>query len=478
MVDYLHPVVDGATQAMAVGLSFLGSYITIVFCEQFRLCTLGAYKSTFLGRRGLFIFMALALGGVGIWLMFYISLSSLKVKQKVDGTFETVEFSFYPVIIALMASLVLSFCGLYISSMDKMFGKTKQEIVEQFVSDTKKLTFAQIKAISHFRMVFIIATEELWYFAGGGFVTGSGVALSACLALYSIEMSHISFEWDIGVICGAVIFSWFASAVVFWILFRLLSVYPHMEWLRVLSAFLMAGTISCVHFITFSGMKFQSHPGYEEKGYSSVFKHSVELRESTFYIVATVVAIIYVFSLVIIAISDLRTWIYNMSNTLRQHQDLLDILRRNPEDETIISAYVSKRPMMGVCHRFSKNSENKNSSSLHPSINTQQRPQPSDHESKQSLNSVRTTRLYSLMRIPFSSKSRKYVAGTVRRPSSSSIVPCETGSEEENPPPPPQSEPSTPTTPVITIHFKSPRTKPGSEIMRQESIAEVDEKLV
>lgn len=66
--------------------------------------------------------------------------------------------------------------------------------------------------------------------------------------------------WNIGVICGATILSWFVNIVAFWILFRLLSLYPHLEWLRLASAGLMAFNVYIVRAIAYGGLVYRCVP--------------------------------------------------------------------------------------------------------------------------------------------------------------------------------------------------------------------------
>ncbi len=54
--------------------------------------------------------------------------------------------------------------------------------------------------------------------------------------------------WDEGIIAASILIALVASTAAFWILFRLLSLYPHMEVLRLASAFIMALAVCGMHY--------------------------------------------------------------------------------------------------------------------------------------------------------------------------------------------------------------------------------------
>ena len=81
---------NGGKFAASIGLSIIGAYITICFCEQFRLCSLGNHTSKLLSKNGLFALMTLSYGGVAIWSMNVIGLSDLSVNLP-DGTPKTLK---------------------------------------------------------------------------------------------------------------------------------------------------------------------------------------------------------------------------------------------------------------------------------------------------------------------------------------------------------------------------------------------------
>lgn len=63
---------------------------------------------------------------------------------------------------SLILVLVTTTTGAVISSYDRMFCRTKQEIVEAFIKHTAgELSMSEIKKITVFRMIRIISTKAL-----------------------------------------------------------------------------------------------------------------------------------------------------------------------------------------------------------------------------------------------------------------------------------------------------------------------------
>ncbi len=139
---------NGEMMTVAVGLAVIGSYLTICFCEQFRLCSVGGHTSKLLSKSGLFALMTLSFGGVGVWSFNFVAYSALSVKLQ-NGSFCHVDIQLIPMMSAFVILMTFALLGLYVSSLDKMFAKSKQQIVEQFVAESSKLSMRQIQKITN-----------------------------------------------------------------------------------------------------------------------------------------------------------------------------------------------------------------------------------------------------------------------------------------------------------------------------------------
>eukprot|EP01037_Dinobryon_pediforme_P021786 gene21786-22755_t len=91
--------------------------------------------------------------------------------------------------ISLIAVVLTVFAGLVIASRDRMFCKTKTEIIEMFMNDAKQLSIAEIRKITATRMLVLIATKELGTLVAGGVTTSAGVCI-----MHYIGMASMVFD--------------------------------------------------------------------------------------------------------------------------------------------------------------------------------------------------------------------------------------------------------------------------------------------
>ncbi len=287
--------------------------------------------------------MALSFGGVAVWSHNFIMLSDLRI-QLPAGNWSDIDFKLIPLVTTLLTSICLSFLGFYVSAQDKMFAKSKQQIVEQFVADANKMSMKQIKKITNLKMMFIISTQSLHYLLLGGIVTGSGVNLTMCLGMWSLAFTQIDVVWNVGAICGAVAFAWVASTIALWILFRLLSLYPHIESLRLLSASVMALMIGVSHLLVQDGVNFRVNSFVASETAGQPVKNHLHIYVVFYGVLIASVA--FCFMLVMVSMSDLRSWLYQLSAQNSNHELLLERLaKENPLNADIIAIFAKKHEL-------------------------------------------------------------------------------------------------------------------------------------
>ena len=80
--------------------------------------------------------------------------------------------------------VLLELLGLYISSFDEMFGKSKQEVIEIYVKHASKLTLAEVQKITPMKMIWIVSTHSLGYLLCGGVTAGAGAGAGVSLMHY------------------------------------------------------------------------------------------------------------------------------------------------------------------------------------------------------------------------------------------------------------------------------------------------------
>ena len=81
----------------------------------------------------------------------------------------------------------------------------------------------------------------------GGIVGATGVCV-----MHYVGMSAVVFdgyiEWNVGIVIASVIIALIAATAAFWILFRLLSLFPHLEMLRLVVAIIMTVAVNGMHY--------------------------------------------------------------------------------------------------------------------------------------------------------------------------------------------------------------------------------------
>ncbi|KAJ1442594.1 hypothetical protein B484DRAFT_476217 [Ochromonadaceae sp. CCMP2298] len=129
---------------LAWGIAYIGSYLSITCCEQYRLCRLNLTASRYIPAWGYLALMALCLGGVGIWSMHFIGMSSMELRLS-NGEVAEVRYNLALSLLSLVLTLSFVGLGMYICSLDRVFTMTRMEIVEDFVAGAKNLTIKQVQ---------------------------------------------------------------------------------------------------------------------------------------------------------------------------------------------------------------------------------------------------------------------------------------------------------------------------------------------
>ncbi len=126
---------------------------------------------------------------------------------------------------------------------------------------------------------------------------------------------HLAFNY--GMVAGSVIIAVVASILAFWTLFRLLSIYPQKEILRIACAVFLAGAKSGVHFL---GMK-SAYYMYTPLQHGQPWVTSISAAVA--YKVALITTLCFILVLMAIIMADLRAWLYGFASKLNLADDLI-----------------------------------------------------------------------------------------------------------------------------------------------------------
>ncbi len=248
-----------------------------------------------------------------------------------DDQGNIVPITFNPVlsILALLSGFIGQVIGVYIACGDRFYAKSKAEILEFFV-ETRSLE--EILSYSESYVTFLLISQELTHSLIGGISSSIGLTGVYFIGLASLEFpGYVTFN---GGIIFAALFTGF-SAVIFayWLFFRLLSILPNIELIRIAVAVAGGIAISAIHYIAMIGTKF--HIDYSRTTKQSWKIDLMTSNDVLYPVLLGAMIILWLISMIVFA--DLRTKINayrvhlqklspneNLSELLRKAENLLD----------------------------------------------------------------------------------------------------------------------------------------------------------
>lgn len=278
-------------------------------------------------------------------------MGSLQLKTQ-EGVIVQFEFSVGLTVASIFASLICIYLGLIISSRDRAYTKSKEGIKEMTFIDASELTIKEIKGTN---FVFLALFKNPYPLVLGGFVTAAGIVV-----MHYIGMMAMVFEGttslDMGLVAASVIIAIVASIAAFWILFRLLALYPNNESFRLLGSIVMAVAINGMHYTGAGAANYDYNPNSPALSYDA---HQTVSSSVAVFVVLTV-AILFLFSISFSISVDLRTGIRTRSKVLSQIDTLVmeynTFATRNLEKSLDIKQFIIKYEGILSGEKFDKDS--------------------------------------------------------------------------------------------------------------------------
>lgn len=311
----------------SIGISFLGTYTATTLSEQYRVsCKMKNNLKSYL-----YLFaMAVSTGGVAIWSMHFVGMGSLVLEYRENGkeAVMTQNFDITLTILSLFLAISSVFLGIFIASHDSFYRKEPHEIFAFLVEKgTKKLSISNMQSSSALWALTLFT--ELQYLVFGGFITGFGVCLMHYVGMMSMTL-NMAITWDTGIVAASVIIACLASIAANWILFRLLALYPRREYLRILSAVLMCIAVCGMHYTGMMAASYhQLHPspaGSRHWNLPLVSKGYIGSHEAIFIALTFGISLSWI--LIMIALSDLRSWHYSLNQGLNESRKMVMSMSR------------------------------------------------------------------------------------------------------------------------------------------------------
>jgi NO-binding membrane sensor protein with MHYT domain len=297
---------------LSTGVGFIGAFAAVSLCEQYRLSTL-AKSST--SRIALMTFVAISLGGVGIWAVHYITTASFTLS--IDGVNVPVRYNGTYLAVSLIVVTIMELLGLYCASTDKCFNKSKKEIIEmvmQHASD--KYSLAELKQMGDFRILRIVFSHSLSRIVFGGVIAGGGVAAMHYLGMMSMEFQG-TIRYNAGLVAVSVLVAIASVIGGFWVFFRILSVFPSLDILRIACALNGMISLSGVHYIGMVSATFDYDPD------ATLPNENSTISSHTLLIGVLAAALIFCVIMQVYVLSDLRAWLLHTSTQLRQADSII-----------------------------------------------------------------------------------------------------------------------------------------------------------
>lgn len=307
--------------ALSFAFAFLGAYVTITLGEQFRLTT-KENRPKLLPKSILLTLMSCSLGGVAIWVMHQIGMQGMRLERH-NGERIMMKYDIGYLMISLVAVLLTTYAGLWVASKDKMFTYDEAEHVNKYVVEIRTKKFSEISKIdSKMKFIFKTLFKDLHWIAIGGIITGTGVCVMHYLGLTSIVMDG-TVEYQGGIVFLSVLIAAVTATVAYWILFRLLAVYPYIEALRLASSVIAMIATNGMHYTGMGAALYSYSEGKSKTAYHRLYADEPLVSEEMVAIVSIILAMAFLWLTTIAILADLRAWLYNASLTVKRCDELI-----------------------------------------------------------------------------------------------------------------------------------------------------------
>ena len=169
-------------------------------------------------------------------------------------------------------------------------------------------------------IIFLALFKNVERLMIGGFVTAIGVCVMHYLGMSAI-VTDARIEYNAGIVAASILIAVIAASAGYWILFRLLALYPHIELLRLISSFIVAIAVNGMHYTGMAATRFIYVPDYASRISQA---HTVSSEAAVGG--AIVASMIFLLFVLLMTTADLRAWFYMNSRTVRDADQIIEML--------------------------------------------------------------------------------------------------------------------------------------------------------
>jgi len=340
--DELHEHVSPSPVVVSFILAFIGAYSTVCLAEQHRIA--GSLKPKIVSRPLYLVLMAFSLGAGCIWSMHFVGMSSVELSDS-DGKIVQVNYDVIESLLSMMACVICVYVGLYISSRDKMFCRDKEEIFQLIVEEGKKDSMDAVRSKHYLIKVALFrGTGPLLL---GGVIAGGGVCIMHYIGMIAIQ-GKLKIHWNAGIVAASVVIAVVAATAAFWILFRVLALYPAVESLRFLSSLVAALAVCGMHYTGMMAASYTEDPDPPE----AVFGFTMTQESAN--IVAFSIGLFMSWGVSMVVQAELRAWHMYLHSRLTSSRKVLDKLRERYDYDLLLQDYEVKNEKAASVFEVSK----------------------------------------------------------------------------------------------------------------------------
>eukprot|EP00596_Hydrurales_sp_CCMP1899_P005943 CAMPEP_0119053972 /NCGR_PEP_ID=MMETSP1177-20130426/74765_1 /TAXON_ID=2985 /ORGANISM="Ochromonas sp, Strain CCMP1899" /LENGTH=213 /DNA_ID=CAMNT_0007034065 /DNA_START=705 /DNA_END=1347 /DNA_ORIENTATION=+ len=187
------------------------------------------------------------------------------------------------------------------------------------------MSIVEIKAMRSSQYVLLMALfYKPWRLIAGGIVTGAGISVMHYLGVMAMIVEDTEMpKFNAGIVTASVLISIVAAIIAYWILFRLLALYPYIELLRLISAATISVGVNAMHYTGMAAARTESSDHLSQ--YSKLTVNS-----DTAMYASMIASTFFLWGVVLLIIADLRMWFYAQSKKLREIDDMMRDLEAAP----------------------------------------------------------------------------------------------------------------------------------------------------
>jgi NO-binding membrane sensor protein with MHYT domain len=324
MANLVHSHFHGEYVALSFGFGFVGAYVGVHLSEQLRLYHKSNNAKTI--SRNMYpviLLMACSIGGVAIWAMHFVGMSAVSFSDP-DGNPIDLRYRYDFTLISLVAVVIMCFSGIYVCANDEAYTIDKHDTVEAFVVNTERLSIREIRKqkVTATQVMIKALTKNIITIILGGVITGAGVCVMHYLGMEAVVIDA-DIHWDAGIVAASVIIAVVASTAAFWIIFRFLALYPHIEAFRFASALIAAIAVNGMHYTGMAAASYEYNPG---KAAHNPLSASVDSTSAV--LGAVIVSVLLMIVILVYVIVDVRRWFYKSAKVNRTADTLMKMLER------------------------------------------------------------------------------------------------------------------------------------------------------